>query len=395
MVELFAPVGDELHAALRAAAKSGATTFESTSGATIVLRHADVEALARDHRLAGVGLTFFDLMGITNGPLRDWYGGLMFTNEGEKHDRLRKLVSRAFTPRSAEKLRTEAAARASDVLAPVITDGGGDLSEAFSLVAMRVMCRLLGVPQADVAVFGAWADALSPIFGLMDAAQIAAAEDAIVAMLSYVEELAQRRRKDPADDLITALIAAEEDGDRLSHDELVAMVANLLVGGHDTTTSQIGCSLLTLLRSPDEAARLKSEPELMQSAVEETIRFEPSIVGVPRTATAPLTIDDRELGPGSIVILCTAAANREVGVWDDPDRVDVGRFNRKGGPALLSFGAGPHFCLGAALARMTLQESVRAVVASDPDVKLTEDPSAIPWRSVLGRSPARLAVAVA
>jgi cytochrome P450 len=255
------------------------------------------------------------------------------------------------------------------------------------------MCRLLGVPAADVGVFARWADALSPIFGFMTPEQITAANDAIVQMLAYVETLADRRRADPADDLITALIAAEDEGDRLSHDELVAMVANLLVGGHDTTTSQIGCSLLTMLRFPDEAARLGSDLTLLQSAVEETIRYEPSIIGVPRTVIAPVTVAGTELAPGSMVMLCTGAANREPGVWGDPDRFDVTRFSRRGSPALLSFGAGPHFCLGAALARMTLQETVRALVTVGRSLRLTEPANDIPWRSVLGRSPARLPVA--
>jgi cytochrome P450 len=395
VVELFIPQGDELHAALRAASDAGPLATESTAGITIVLRHADIEALARDHRLAGVGLSFFDLMGITDGPLREWYGGLMFTNEGEKHDRLRKLVSRAFTPRSAERLRTHAGERASETMAGLAADGGGDLAAAFSLHAMHVMCRLLGVPDADVGVFADWADALSPIFGFMSPEQIAAADEAIVAMLGYVEDLAARRRNDPADDLITGLIAAEDEGDRLSHDELVAMVANLLVGGHDTTTSQIGCSLFTMLRFPDEAQRLRADPTLQQSAVEETIRFEPSISGVPRTVVEPLVVGGRELSTGSIVMLCTAAANREPGVWDEPDRFDVARFSRKGAPALLSFGAGSHFCLGAALARMTLQETVRALVTDGAALRLTEDAASIGWRAVLGRSPARLPVAAA
>lgn len=394
MVDVFTPQGDALHAALRAASDAGPTARDATTGAIIVLRHADVEALARDHRLAGVGLSFFDLMGIADGPLREWYGGLMFTNEGEKHDRLRKLVSRAFTPRSAEKLRTEAGERATATISALVADGGGDLTSAFSLVAMRVMCRLLGVPEQDVDVFAGWADDLSPIFGFMTEEQVAAADVAIVAMLSYVEELASRRRADPADDLITALIAAEDEGDRLSHDELVAMVANLLVGGHDTTTSQIGCSFLAMLRFPEEAARVRDDPSLLQSAVEETIRYEPSIIGVPRTVVDEVDVAGTELARGAMVLLCTGAANREPGVWSAPDRFDAARFSHKGAPALLSFGAGPHFCLGAALARMTLQECVRALVTAGAALRLAEPAHDIPWRSVLGRSPARLPVAV-
>jgi cytochrome P450 len=392
MVALLGVAGEELHASLRAAAAEAPIAIEESSGATVVLRHRDVENLARDHRLAGVGLAFFDLMGINEGTLRDWYGSLMFTNDGPGHDRLRSLVSRAFTPRAVEALRADAAALAASSVAPLIDDGG-DAVDALALLAMRVMCRLLGVPDEDVAVFGAWADALSPIFGLMDADQIRAASAAVDGMLGYVDDLVTRRRADAADDLITALLAAEDAGDKLTHDELVAMVANLLVGGHDTTTSQIGCSLLTVLRHPDEAARLRAQPELLGSAVAETIRYEPSIVGVPRTAVESLSVAGTELPAGSLLLLCTGAANREPGVWDEPDRFDAGRFARPDAPRLLSFGAGPHYCLGAALARLTTEEAVRAPVLDAPDLELAEDPAALPWRVVLGRSPARLPVA--
>ncbi len=391
MVDLISPNGDELHRLLRVAADMGPFFVDGMTGATSFLRHADVSALARDERVMGVGLTFFDLMGILEGPLREWYSGLMFTNEGPAHDRLRKLVSRAFSPRSVEALRGVAAQNANDRLDDVEAAGGGDLSEALALVAMHVMCALLGVPSEDVKIFGAWADALSPTFGFMDESQIAAATSAIGELLSYVEDLAERRRTDPANDLITALYAAEDEGDRLSHRELVEMVANLLVGGHDTTTSQIGCSVLTLLRHPDQMKRVREDPDLLQSAVEETIRVEPSIPAVPRTAIAEIDIAGTTLAPGSMIMLCTAAANREPGVWDEPDTFNVSRFTVKGGPALLTFGAGAHFCLGAALARMTLQETVRAVAARD-NISLAEDPATLPWRVVLGRSPARLPV---
>ena len=392
MFELFAPLGDDLHVALRAAAEQGPLAVDETTGAIAVLRHADVEGLARDPRVAGVGLTFFDLMGIGSGSLREWYGGLMFTNEGTQHDRLRKLVSKAFTPRSVEALRPHAASAAKDALRCAAVDGGCDLTRTFALLAMGVMCKLLGVPEADVAIFGAWADALSPAFGFMEPKQISEAERAIEDLLGYVDDLTARRREDAGDDLITALLAAEEEGDKLSHDELTAMVANLLVGGHDTTTSQIGCSLLTLLRHPSEAERVRWDPDLLVWAVEETIRFEPSIIGVPRTVVEAVDVAGTELCSGTIMVLCTASANREPGVWDEPDRLDVGRFAVHGAPHLLSFGAGPHFCLGAALARMTLQECVRATVAVGPHLELAEDPAGLPWRVVLGRSPAKLPV---
>lgn len=366
---------------------------EYPPGTVVVERYNEVEELARDKRLAGVGLTMFHLMGITSGPLHDWYSGLMFTNDGPTHDRLRSLVSRAFTPRAVEALRADAAELATSAMRPVAGDGGGDLIEVHALLAMRVMCRLLGVPEADVAVFGKWADDLSPIFGLMEPQQIDAATAAIGELLAYVDELAHRRRTDPGGDLITSLLAAEDAGDKLSHDELVAMVANLLVGGHDTTTSQIGCTLLTLLQHPAEAQTVRETPEVLNSAVAETIRYSPSIGGVPRTAVEPLEIGGEAVDAGTLVILATAVANRQPDMWHDPDTFKPDRFLAPDAPRLLSFGAGPHYCLGAALARLTVEEATRATLATG-DIRLAEDPQSIPWRIVLGQSPARLPVTI-
>src|ERR1700704_204565 len=134
MFDLTDTFGDELHEALRRCAAQGPTAVDAGSGGTLVLRYEDIERLTRDHRLAGVGLTFFDFMGIERGPLRDWYGGLMFTNEGTPHNRLRMLVSRAFTPRSVEGLRTDAAKRVASAMATLDADGGGDLVDAFGRI---------------------------------------------------------------------------------------------------------------------------------------------------------------------------------------------------------------------------------------------------------------------
>ena len=215
-VDFGADDGASVIEAVTRAAAQGPLATEILSGAPIVLRYADVESLARDPRLAGVGLTVFDLMGLTEGPLRDWYGGLMFTNEGDVHHRLRALVARAFTPKAVEAMRATTAELAASSLEPLATNGGGDLVEANAWLAMRVMCRLLGVPDDDVAIFGRWADALSVTFSFMEPDQIAAATSAITELLEYVADLAEERRATPGPDLITGLLHAETDDDRLT-----------------------------------------------------------------------------------------------------------------------------------------------------------------------------------
>jgi cytochrome P450 len=389
-VDLTGTFAEDLHTVLHEAAQQGPLATDVVTGAPVVLRQRDLEALAHDQRLEGIGLAFFDMMGISDGPLRDWYGRLMFTTEGDYHRRIRSLVSRAFTPRSVEALRAAAADMAAEAVASVRQ--GGDLVAAFSTVATRLMCRLLGVPETDVPLFAAWLDALSPVFFVMAPEQIAAATSAITELKSYVDELTTRRSKDPGRDLITALLASEADGERLTHGETVAMVANLLVAGHDTAGSQIPCSILVALQHRHELAGVHEDEARLASAVAETMRLEPSIPYIPRTAVAEIELYGTTIPAGSMVLLCFASACRDASAWRDPDRFDPDRFSRADTPRLLNFGAGTHYCLGKALAQIAVEECVRGVLTADPSLRLTEDPANIPWRQVLGRSPARLIV---
>jgi cytochrome P450 len=222
--------------------------------------------------------------------------------------------------------------------------------------------------------------------------QIADATTAIVEMQTYVDELAARRAKDPGNDLITSLLAAEADGDRLTHAETVTMIANLLVAGHDTAGSQIPCSILVALQHRDEMADALSDGVRFASAVAETMRLEPSIPAIPRTTVAPIELHGTTLPAKSMVFLCIAAACRDASAWTDAERFDADRFTRSDTAKLLNFGAGTHYCLGTALAKIAVEEAVRAVLIADPALYLTENPADIPWRQVLGRSPARLVV---
>jgi hypothetical protein len=394
MVELITAFGDDLHDVLREAALDGPLAHSPDTGVFVVLRHADVDALGRDPRMEGAGLGNFDLMGITEGPLRDWYGSLMFTNEGVVHRRLRLLVQKAFTPRAVDEIRSTAAEMAVDSFAELRRNGAGDLVEASTTLPLRVICRLIGVPDADVARFVGWADSLSVVFGFPTREQAEAATDGLANLSEYVDELLEQRSISPGDDLVSALLVAEVEGERLTREEVRTMVGNLIVGGHDTTGSQLGCTFLTLLRHPDEASKLVGHPELVPHTVEETMRFEPSISGIPRTPTEAIVVGDQELPAGSIIILSTAAANREQGVWAEPNTFDITRFTQPGVPRLMSFGIGTHYCLGAALARMTLEEAVRSLFVEDPQPRAAIDLSEVTWRQVLGRSPATLPVTV-
>jgi cytochrome P450 len=388
-VNLSGNLAGDLHGVLRAASSQGPLAVDELTGATVVFRQADLDMLVHDQRVAGIGLALFDMMGIADGPLRDWYGNLMFTTEGEYHRRIRSLVSRAFTPRSVEALLTPAAELAAATIASI--RGGGDLL-ATSGLATQLICLLLGVPDHDVAVFKKWADALSPVFFVMTPEQIANATQAITELQAYVDELTRRRADDPGSDLVTALRAAEADGERLTHIETVNMIANLLVAGHDTAGSQIPCSALVALQHIDQLGGVHNDNVRLASAAAETMRLEPSIPLIPRTALASIELHGTTIAAGSMVFLCIAAACRDETAWREPDQFDPDRFTRPDTAKLLNFGAGTHYCLGTALAKIAVEESLRALLAADPPLHMTEDPAEIPWRQVLGRSPSRLLV---
>jgi cytochrome P450 len=366
------------------------TALDGSTGAVLVLTYDEVNHLARDPRLLGIGLTLFDLVGVPAGELRRWYGSLMFTNDGPTHDRLRRLVSKAFTPSSVERLRDGAAADAAASTAALAAAGGGDLVAAYDGLPLRTMARLLGIPVEVLPDLRRWVDALSPVFGVMEPAQVAAAADAIVDLRAAVDTIVIARRGDPADDVITALLAAEDTGDTLTHDEVIDMVTNLLVGGHDTTAGQIGCSLFAMSMHPQLGRALHGGSASLESVVSETIRSEPSIGVVPRVATTDVEIGGRNRAAGTFVLLSSIAANHDPAAWAAPDEVRPDRFDHAGTPRLITFGSGPHYCLGANLARMTLAEVVRSVAPLDHT--LTVDPADVEWVTVLGTGPASLPV---
>ncbi|MFN0047482.1 MAG: cytochrome P450 [Sphingorhabdus sp.] len=379
-------------AAVFAAARAGSVAINDDNGVPYALDNAQVKALLLDKRLVGGGRAVFEMQDIPPGRFPDWYLNIMFTTEGPQHSRMRRLVGKAFTPRAIDGLRDVAAGLVTERLDLIRANGSGDLMAALSDVPTAVMCALLGVPGADVPRFIAWIDALGPIFNFMTPDQITAAAGAIESLLDYTLELHDRRKDAPADDLISALIAAEEDGDQLTREETAAMVANLLVAGHDTTSSQIGCTLLTLLNHPQAMVDVRDDPAIIEAMVTETIRYEPSVSATFRSVVEPLALGGVDCPTGSLIFLSTWTANRDPAVWPDADSFKPRRFLDPDAPRMLSFGGGPHFCLGAWLARMTLEEVVRGVAALDP--RLSVQPETIAWVRVLGENPGQLPVLV-
>ena len=282
-----------------------------------------------------------------------------------EHTRLRKLVASAFTARRVEALRPRVAAIVNELIdAMAGRPQPADLVAGFSLpLPAQVICEMLGVPAADLEQFHAWSDAIIGDWQ-RDADEIMTA---VAGLYGYFGTLIEIKRARPADDLISALIAARDDADRLSEHELTVMCCALLIAGHETTANQINLSLLLLLDHPDQVVTLRADPELIPGAVEELLRCT-RLGGLP---PARVTTEDVRLGgitipAGEQVIPLYSTANRDRSVFTDPDRFDVTR----DGAGHLAFGAGVHHCLGAQLARVELQEAFRGLIARLPGLRL-------------------------
>jgi cytochrome P450 len=291
------------------------------------------------------------------------------------HTRLRKLVASAFTARRVEALRPRVASIVSELIDAVLDRPQPvDLVAGFSLpLPARVICEMLGVPPEDIDQFHAWSDAVMGDWQ-RDSDEIMTA---LVELYGYFGTLIAIKRARPADDLMTALIAARDDADRLSEAELTVMCCTLLIGGHETTANQINLSLLLLFDHPDQVARLRADPGLIPPAVEELLRY----ARLGGLAPARVTKEDVNIGgvtipAGEQVIPLFATANRDSSVFSDPDRFDVTR----DAASHLAFGAGVHHCLGAQLARVELQEAFRGLIGRLPELRLAVPASELEFK---------------
>jgi cytochrome P450 len=288
--------------------------------------------------------------------LADW----MTFKAGADHRRLRSLVNRAFTPRVVARMREGIAAITADLLDALPESGDADLVAAFAYpLPAIVIAEMLGVPASDRDRFRAWsADISSLVFGAVDDPdRHDRAESGMTELVEYFEGLIADAGGD-GDSLLDHLIRVRgEDGDALSREELLAMCTLLLFGGHETTANLLSSGTLALLQHPDQRRRLLDEPELAEAAVEELLRFDgPAKVSV-RVAAEGLELGGKAIAPGDRVFLALAAANRDPEKFPDPDRLDLGRApNRQ-----IGFGIGPHYCLGAPLARLEAEVSIPLV----------------------------------
>jgi cytochrome P450 len=293
-----------------------------------------------------------------------------------EHTRIRKLVGKAFTPRRVEGLRPRAAEVALSLLGGMMAAGPpADLVDSFSFALPAIMiCELLGIPDGDRQMFRAWADTVVSTTTATPVQE----QGAYLHLVSYIADLVAQRRAHPGDDLLTGLVRARDNEDRLSESELLVLAVALLVAGYETTAHQITNMTYTLLTHPPHLQQLRDQPELLPAAIEEMLRF--NVFGSainPRIATTDVELGEVLVRAGEPVLCSRSSANRDENVFSRADELD---FSRDPNPHV-AFGYGPHFCLGANLARMELQVALGTILFGLPGVRIAVPEDSLIWHN--------------
>jgi cytochrome P450 len=320
-------------------------------------------------------------------------GGLsMLDRDPPDHTRLRRLVSKAFTPRAVQALRPRITELVEAMLDAAERQRRVDLVQALAFpLPFAVIAEMLGTPPADHErirrLTGTLVRSLEPVADPGTASAIAAADEELAGIAA---DMIAWKRANPADDLLTALINAEDDGDVLDDDELIAQTLLLYIAGHETTVNLIAGGTLALLRHPDQLALLREDPALVGNAVEELLRYDSPVQASRRITLEPVTIGGATIPAGAFVMASLGSANRDEGFWG-PDAAEL-RLRRENARQHVSFGAGPHHCLGASLARLEASIALGRLTARFPGLALDGD---VTWNGRINlRGPARLPVSV-
>jgi cytochrome P450 len=366
----FKAGADEFYARLRREAPVYRTVLPDKMPAWIVSRYDDVAMVLKDERFSKQFKIFFEFNPKVKPP---WIPKFlmplmhhMLHSDPPDHTRLRSLVQQAFKPSLVERLRPRIEELSAELLAAAKRRKMFDLVSQFALpIPATIIAEMLGVPVKDRHKFHRWTTKMIASGG--QKFRILRSVPVVWRFNHYLHRLVRAKRAALQDDLLSALLEVEHAGDKLSEDELVAMVFLLLVAGHETTVNLIGNGMLALLEHPEQLQRLREHPELMKSAVEELLRFtSPVETATERYAKEEVTVAGVTIPRGSLVLAAIASANRDEQHFANPDELDIGREPNKH----LGFGLGPHFCLGAPLARLEAQIAFAALLERTAEIKL-------------------------
>ncbi|WP_157251918.1 cytochrome P450 [Nonomuraea typhae] len=362
----------DVYAELR---REAPVSFFEPTGQWLVARHADVNALLRDRRLGRSYLhaATHEEFGQPappdfQEPFWRVVNAGMLDVEPPVHTRLRRLVSKAFTPRMVESLRPRVAAIAAGLVDAFVAKGGGDLlAEVAEPLPVTVIAEMLGVPESDRHLLRPWSAEICGMYELNPSSEAQhTAVRAASEFAAYLKDLARERRRNPGEDLVSALAQIEE----LTEDELVGTCVLLLNAGHEATVNVTGNGWWSLFRNPAELERLRADRSLLPTAIEELMRWDTPLQMFERWVLEDIEVNGVAIPKGVEVALLFGSANRDPEVFADPDRLDVGRADNPH----ISFGAGIHFCLGAPLARIELLESFGALLDKAPAMELVREP---------------------
>ena len=346
-------------------------------GGWVFTRHADAQAILRDLRFSndttlqpGSGRVRRDLIeaGVID-PNEPRVFNLLEIDPPE-HTRLRKLVNKAFTTRAVADLRPRAEKIVEERLDTIAARGEMDvIRDLASPLPLIVIAEMLGIPTDEREQLKHWSDEMVRSVGSPSFDDTLRATRAVREFRQYLAGVVAERRREPREDLLSALLAVEDEGDRLSEGEVYMLIGLLMVAGNETTTNLIGNGTLALLRNPDQLARLRDDPGLAPTAVEELVRYDSPVQVTVRFAREEIALAGRRIQPRQLVGVVLGAANRDPEQFENPDRLDLGRSENHH----LAFGHGTHFCLGAQLARMESQVAFTALAQRFPDLRLAGD----------------------
>ncbi|MGW0755902.1 cytochrome P450 [Streptomyces sp. NPDC002814] len=349
----------------------------------LVPHHADVSALLRDRRLGRTyqhRFTHEDFGRTAPPPEHEPFHVLndhgMLDLEPPDHTRIRRLVSKAFTPRTVEQLKPYVANLAGELVDALVERGGGDLlADVAEPLPVAVIAEMLGIPESDRAPLRPWSADICGMYELNPSQETAAkAVRASVEFTEYLRELIAARRKEPRDDLISGLIEAHDEGDRLTEQEMISTAVLLLNAGHEATVNATVNGWWALFRNPGQLVALRADHSLVPTAVEELMRYDTPLQLFERWVLDEIEIDGTTIPRGAEIAMLFGSANHDPEVFADPDRLDL---TRKDNPHI-SFSAGIHYCIGAPLARIELAASMTALLEKAPTLRLAAEPKRKP-----------------
>ena len=359
-------------------------TFAHGAKVWLVTRYEEVRALVSDPRVSKDGRRMNELFARHSGApvsegedptgvgFDDDLATHMLNSDPPRHTRLRALVSKAFTAQRVERFRPRVEQVVDELLDGLAGRHEVDLVKAFAeRLPITIICDLFGIPEADREDFRMWGTKL--VGAGQDPKEVA---DASKHVVDYASALIDARRADPGDDMVSALVRATDDGDRLTQGELVSMIFFLVVAGHITTIYSIGNAAYNLLTHPDELARLRADPSLMPASVDELMRYDPAAsVGTFRFTTDEIPVGDVVIPADQILALSWSSANRDSTHFPDADRLDLDRHPR----GSMAFGHGIHYCLGVPLAKLQIEIALTRLITRYPELRLAADPGQLRW----------------